>query len=216
MPRTRLGGFVSFSIPDANRYTFAISGTLAQKRPINFLRSIQLVNNNGYAQYQPIQSQIDEGYSIDFSGLSSLDGRSIEAIIGCDINQIEKMQRVTLDLPSANGQSQPVDLQIPQMVRWDVRERFRWPADQVLVVSCGVVATPGPQRQALLGIPSFLNGNRGRADALMFVEYKGLAPKTVGNQATGLVTGQSTTGGNGWTGKQAAGQNGMIPVTPRR
>lgn len=175
---------------------------LARTRPIQFTRSIGLSQDG--SRYEALTDRIDEGYSIDFSALSSLDGRAIEAIVGCDINQIEKMQRVKIDLPGVGGQTQPFELQIPQMVRWNVRERFRWPSDQVLVLSCGVVATPGPQRQALMGLPTLFNGNRRRADALMFMEYKGLARS--------LPTQPSATP----TVSAAAGQGAMIPVTPRR
>ena len=178
-------------------------------RPVEFLRSIGLSQDN--TRYQALNGRIDEGYSIDFSTLSSLDGRSIEAIVGCDINQIEKMQRVSVDLPTAAGQTQPFDLQIPQMVRWNVRERFRWPSDMVLVLSCGVVATPGPQRQALLGLPSLFNGNRRRADALMFIEYKGLA-QTLAIQQPNQQPIQAAPGGN----TASAAQTGLVPVTPRR
>jgi hypothetical protein len=172
---------------------------LSQTRPIEFLRSLAWVNE-GAGYYQPVNDRIEEGYTVEFSTLGSLDGASIEAIIGCKIDQIEKLQPVTVQLPVMGGQYQSAELQIPQMVSWQVNERFRWPSDQVLVLSCGVVATPGPQRQALLGIPSLLNDSRRRADAIMFVEYKGLASV------------QPATGGP--PAEAAAGA--MMPVDPRR
>jgi hypothetical protein len=147
---------------------------LARTRPIEFIRSLSWVNQ-GAGYYQPLTDRIDEGYTIDFSALGSLDGQTIEAIIGCKIDQIERLQPVTVQVPSPAGVSQNAELQVPQMVSWRLNERFRWPSDQVLVLGCGVVATPGPQREALLGIPALLNGTRRRAEALMFVEYKGRA-----------------------------------------
>ncbi len=194
---------------------------LSQRRPVTFTRSVSASQTG--AGYTPLNSQIAEGFTVDISALSSLDGRSIEAIIGCDIDQIEKMNRVSVDLPGIGGQTQPFELQIPQMVSWSVKERFRWPSDQVLVLSCGVVATPGPQRQALLGLPTLFNGNRRRADALMFLEYKGVAQSVAGVSQTqllaptglnrGYVPPQSTPTGN-ITGN--TGQAGLIPITPRR
>ncbi len=169
---------------------------LSQTRPVNFTRALTWVND-GVGRYQPINDRIDEGYSLEFSALNSLDGQSMEAIVGCKIDQIEKMQKVSIDLQTPDGQTQPVELQIPQMVSWRLEERFRWPSDQVLLLSCGVVATPGPQREPLMGIPSIFKGTRRRADALLFIEYKGPAPQT---SATANVS--------------AAGQ--MMPVSPRR
>jgi hypothetical protein len=179
--------------------------TLARTQPVEFTRSVGIVND-GVPRYQPLIDRIDQGYTLDFSALSSLDGRSIEAIIGCEINQIENIQPVNVELPTASGQAQPFQLQIPQMVSWDVRERFRWPSEMVLVLSCGVVATPGPQREALFGLPSLFNGSRGRADALMFVEYKGAARPL--NGTPGMPAG-SPPGNPG-------GQAGVPPMTPRR
>ncbi len=174
---------------------------LGRTRPVSFVRSLAWVND-GVGQYRPITDQIDEGYNLSLSALTSIDGRSIEAIIGCDMNQIERVQPVTIELPGPAGSVQPVDLQIPQLVSWNLHERFRWPADQVLVLSAGVVATPDPQRQALLGIPALLNGTRHRADALMFIEYKGIA-RNAAPQAT-------------VPGSTAANPNGMMPIVPRR
>ena len=57
------------------------------------------------------------------------------------------------------------------------------------------------QRQALLGIPSLFDGTRRRADALMFVEYKGIAARPPGGAVSPVTS---------------AGQGGMVPVTPRR
>ncbi len=170
---------------------------LSQTRPIEFLRSLAWVNE-GTGYYQPVNDRIDEGYTVEFSTLGSLDGQSIEAIIGCKINQIEKLQPVSVQLAGLGGQVQTAELQVPQMVSWQVSERFRWPSDQVLVLSCGVVATPGPQRQALMGLPAILNDSRGRADAIMFIEYKGRA--SLNSTAAPA--------------NAAAGQ--MLPVDPRR
>ena len=104
-----------------------------------------------------------------------MDGQSIEAIIRCEVDQIEKLKNVKIELPTISGQPQTVDLGIPQIVSWRLHERFRWPSDQVMLLSCGVVATPGGSANRGGFFESLLSGSRGRADALMFVEYKGLA-----------------------------------------
>lgn len=147
---------------------------LSRTQPIDFTRSMQWVNQGG-GYYQPVVDRFEQGYKVEFSALTSVDGRTMEGIVGCEIDQIEQLQPVTVQLPGLAGQTQTAQLQIPQVVSWRANERFRWPSDQVLVLGCGVVAMPGPQRQALLGLPSMLNGSQGRADALMFIEYKGRA-----------------------------------------
>ena len=180
--------------------------TLKRTQPIELTRSIGIVND-GVARYQPLIDRIENGLTLDFSSLNSLDGQTIEAIIGCEINQVEDVQLVTVNLPTAGGQTQPYQLQIPQLVSWEIEERFRWPSNMVLVISCGVVATPGPQKEALFGLPSLLNGTQGRADALMFVEYKGPA-RTIPGSNPNPAMARPAVG--------VAGQNGMIQPPPRR
>jgi hypothetical protein len=79
-----------------------------------------------------------------------------------------------------------VKIEIPQVVSWRLNERFSWPTDQVLVLSCGIVAAPtGQVQNTLLGgggtaflginrlIPASMAGQRN--DALMVLEHKGSA-----------------------------------------
>ncbi len=80
-------------------------------------------------------------------------------------------------------QIQPAQIQVPQVVSWRLHERFRWSSDQVLLLSCGVIAAPsGAVNNTLLGqgagaiglsriIPPTAGGDR--ADALLILEYKG-------------------------------------------
>jgi hypothetical protein len=120
--------------------------------------------------------QIDEGYSLQVHPLLSLDGGSVDAVIKCQINQIEKMIPVTLELPTIGAPTQRQTIEIPQLSSSDLHERFRWPTDQVLLISRGVVATPVPKGPSLLPIslPGSPSGNR--ADALVFIQSNGKPP----------------------------------------
>jgi hypothetical protein len=73
---------------------------------------------------------------------------------------------------------------VPQIVSWRLHERFRWPADHVLLLGCGVVASPTGEKMGPLGIPvPSIPGIplpvSGRADALLFVESKGKAEQAL-------------------------------------
>jgi hypothetical protein len=57
------------------------------------------------------------------------------------IDQIEKFSNINVPLTTTAGK-QSIALQVPQLVSWRLNERFRWPADQVLLVSCGVRRCP--------------------------------------------------------------------------
>jgi len=87
--------------------------------------------------------------------------------------QIEKMLPVKLDVPSVVAQNQRTEIQVPQMTMVELHERFRWPTDQVLLLSMGVVATPGPTRPNAFTDALPLPKSAPRADALLFVESKG-------------------------------------------
>lgn len=149
------------------------SFSLDKTRPVQFIRSLRWTPNQT-PNYQPLLTTINEGYKLQLSCLTSADNASIEATIKCDVDQVEKLNNVRVDIPTSFG-TQPVTLQIPQLVSWRLHERFRWPSDQVLVLSCGVVANPEPEaRTNGLQIPGFTSSVK-RADALLFIDYRGPA-----------------------------------------
>ena len=152
--------------------------TLNRTRPRSYVKAVRLLENS-FPAHQLEMGQIDEGYSLQISPLLSLDERTVDAVIKCNIDQIEKLLPVTVEVPSLPGQTQRVQTQVPQMVSWRLHERFRWPTDQVLLLSCGVVATPAPESGKLLGLPNPLIPNPGRADALLFIESKGKASQAL-------------------------------------
>jgi hypothetical protein len=146
---------------------------LARTQPRQYTRSVQM--KQVYPFYDLIPGKIDEGYSLELSPLLSLDGQTIETAVTCKVDQVEKLLPLAIDLP-IGGQSQRVQIQVPQVVSWRLAERFRWPANEVLLLSCGVVATPGGN----VGGPlAFMNplANSSRADALLMIEHKGPVAK---------------------------------------
>lgn len=168
---------------------------LRNTRLTQFFNQLQWVPNQT-PNFQPLTANVDEGYSVSINCLSSLDGRTIEAIIKCDIDQIERLTNVRVDAPSNLGTIQNINLQIPQIVSWRLHERFRWSNDQVLLLTCGVVSgiEPGDQKTGPI-LPIFANTLRTkRAEALLFIDYRGPVREA------------SLPGVN----------NGMVPIIPRR
>ena len=125
---------------------------------------------------------IDEGFSLEFSPLLSVDKKVIDATIKCEIDQVEKMIPVMLDVPTVVAPRQRTEIEVPQLTHFRFHERFRWPADQVLLVGMGMVALPVPaERKSLVpGIPLSLGSSPPRADLLVFVEGKGQSNETPG------------------------------------
>ena len=141
-------------------------------RPRGYVKGI-IPTGSAWPGYQPEMGQIDEGASLEFNPLLSLDLTSAEAVIKLRLHQIEKMRNVSLDLPTPTGQQgQRMQVQVPQMTMANLHERFRWPADQVLLLSMGLVATPGPQEGNPIEDMIPMLKSPPRADALLFVEAR--------------------------------------------
>lgn len=148
------------------------SFSLDKTRPVQFIRSLRWTPGQS-PNHQPLLTTLNEGYKLQLSCLTTVDNASIEATIKCDVDQVEKLNNVKVPVPSATGK-QEVNLQIPQMVSWRLHERFRWPSDEVLVLSCGIVASPSPDsRTGGIRMPGI--GGPKRADALLFIDYRGPA-----------------------------------------
>ncbi len=131
--------------------------------------------------YQPEMGQLDEGFSLEFSPLLAMDTRTVDAVIKLRLAQVEKMISVKLEVPNNIAPNQRAECQVPQMTMIQMHERFRWPTDQVLLLSLGVVATPGPQKPNLITDALQISKGAPRADALLFVESKGpVAPSLPG------------------------------------
>lgn len=155
---------------------------LEKKQPVQFIRNVRWIPNR-VPNYQPLMTSVNEGYRLAISSLSTLENGSIEAVVKCDVDQVEKLTNVKVDLPGSNGAGEQLNLQIPQLVSWRLHERFRWPNDQVLLLSCGVVANPEPDnRGPRLELPG-LGTKSKRADALLFIEYRGPASEPTMPQA---------------------------------
>jgi hypothetical protein len=70
--------------------------------------------------------------------------------------------------------NQKAQIEVPQLTMVQLHERFRWPTDHVLLLSIGVVATPGPEKAGVADLLPLPKGAP-RADALLLVESTGAA-----------------------------------------
>jgi hypothetical protein len=162
------------------------SHNIDQLRSRNYVREYTR-QEQPYPAYIPVNDEIQEGYRIQFSPLMSTDLRTMDVSLKCSIDQVERLNQVAVDLPSATGGVQSAQISVPQLVSWRLHERFRWPSDQVLVLSCGVIAAPTAANDSnslisntsgtsFFGLNKLLPNQSGaRADAILVVEYKGPA-----------------------------------------
>lgn len=150
---------------------------LSTMQPRSYVRGA-IATQAAWPGFQPEMGTIEEGFSLEFSPLLALDLASADAVVKLRLSQIEKMLPVKLDLPSNISPNQRVQVDVPQVTAANLHERFHWPTDKVLLLSMGVVATPGPSKDnpftdAVTDAVPMLKSPP-RADALLFVESAGI------------------------------------------
>jgi hypothetical protein len=139
--------------------------------PVAYVRAMRAVPTVP-GGYQIEMGQVEEGFSLALSPLLASDRRTIDAVIRLESTQVEKLNNLAVPTPTMANAKQTSQIQVPQTSSWRLHERFHWPADDVLLISCGVVSSPGPDRASGLNLGRLTSGPP-RADALIFVETKG-------------------------------------------
>jgi hypothetical protein len=152
------------------------STVVAATRPISYVRDI-ILRPGTWPGFEAEPAQIDEGFSIELNPLLSIDGGTIDAILKCNIDQVERLQEVNMEVPTPAAPRQRTKIEVPQISHCRLHERFHWPVNQVLLVGLGVVATPVPtdKNPNLLAMALSMPQAPPRADLLVFVEAKGKA-----------------------------------------
>ena len=165
------------------------SFVLEKTKPVAFVRSLRWLPGQS-PSFEPLIATINEGYTLSISSLSLLDNRAIEVAVKCDVDQVETLTPVNIPVAGVGGTVQTADINVPELISWRLHERFRWPSDQVLLLSCGVVADPSPETSGGTGIFGLRSRRKqiNRSDALLMIEYRGPAtganlPRTAGRSA---------------------------------
>jgi hypothetical protein len=168
-------------VQDLNMVTYnGQTEQLSSVRGRNYVRNVRQALT-GWPPYEPETGEVQEGYKLSISPLLSTDGRVVDCVIKANIDQVDKLNPVDLELPLPNNQIHKARIDVPQVVSWRLHERFRWPSDTVLLLSCGVVASPERAQSAvpLLNMGMFTGTTAGRADALLFIEFRGRASENL-------------------------------------
>lgn len=142
----------------------------------NYVRDVK-IRADAWPGFEPETAIVDEGFTLEFTPLLSLDGKTVDAAIRCDIDQVERMVPVTLNVPTTVAPRQSTKIEVPQMVHVRFHERFRWQADRILVVGMGIVPVPVPSdpKSIVPGLPLPITSGPPRADLLLLVESRGKA-----------------------------------------
>jgi hypothetical protein len=160
------------------------SRQVSATRTRNYIRDLTMTGA-GFPGFEPQMAQYDEGFKLEFNPLLSLDGKVVDAVVRCEVDLVEKLIPVMIDVTTAIArQRQRID--VPQAISSRLHERFRWPVDQVLLISLGVGPSLVPPSNNTLGVNVPLISSSTRTELLVFVESKG----KVTGQPTALQPGQ--------------------------
>ena len=105
----------------------------------------------------------------------------MEVVIQCSVDQIEQLSPLQIDLRPLGIAAGTAQIEVPQVASWRLHERFRWPIEQVLVISRGMVAMPGLKQSSWSGLPTLPGSQAPRADAVLMLScYTETAPGMAG------------------------------------
>ena len=151
------------------------STVVSSTRSQYYVRDVRLTGNT-WPGYQPETAVVDEGFSLEFSPLLSIDRQSIDAIVKCQIDQLEKMEPVMLDVPTSVAPRQRTKIEVPQLAHFQFHERFRWSPDKVLLVCMSMIPLPmsSESKSLVPGLPiPGMGSSSNRGDLLVLIEAKG-------------------------------------------
>ncbi len=143
------------------------------KRQHPYVRSRLAPESNPTVENSNV-GQVNEGVTIQLNPLMSGDGTTIDAMVKCEIDQLERLVQVRLQSPPAVNQGRPwYKIDVPQRVSFEFHERFRWPRNKVLVVSLGMVPRPLPHFNITDSVKLPVSKTPPRGDLVIFIEHKG-------------------------------------------
>jgi hypothetical protein len=160
--------------------------TIERTRPMAYIRDLIPRTTGIVPGFDLDMGQVQEGFTMQLSPLMSADGRFNDVSLKLETSHVERLMPVWVDAPVPGRARQTSQIQVPQTASWRLHERFRWPADQVLLVSCGLVANPGAERKAAPGLAGGLLAGPTRAEALLMLEAKGSTTEPLADQRTAV------------------------------
>ncbi len=162
------------------------SAVVSAMRGRNYVRDVK-IRPEVWPGFELESAVVDEGFSLEFTPLLLLDGKTLEAAIRCDVDQVERLVPVTLSVPTPAAPRQSTRIDVPQLAHYRFQERFRWPSDRILILDLGVVPAPVSRdgRSLVPGLPLPISSGPPRCDLLLVVESRG----KVGTPATQVTRG---------------------------
>ncbi len=128
--------------------------TVNLTHPKTYIRGIYAAPDRG-SGFRPAEGIIEEGCRIEFTPLLAADGKTIDALIQTNIDNVVKLYDVNLPFNSTRqGYPKSVKVQVPRIDQYRFQERFIWAADRALLISLGMTPSPIPGKASVApGLP---------------------------------------------------------------
>ena len=81
----------------------------------NYVRAVRL-RSDAWPGYEPETALVDEGFTLEFTPLLSLDSKTVDATIKCDVDQVERLIPVMLAVPTVAAPRQSAKIEVPQVI----------------------------------------------------------------------------------------------------
>ncbi len=141
-----------------------------------YVRDIQVAPSTPQG-YVTDEHSIDEGYRMEVTPLVSTNGEQVEILFRCQSTVIEKMDSVSLKIPTATAPRQQLSAEVPQIARTDIEDKISIPMNLVFLLDLGMIPM----------VPEAVEGNSGLVNilpksiyrnVLVLIQKNELAPQT--------------------------------------
>ncbi|MDR2169315.1 MAG: hypothetical protein LBP59_04165 [Planctomycetaceae bacterium] len=169
---------------------------VASKQQRRYLRDVQPNPSaaNGYAEDWVT---IDEGFDVLFIPLAVMDGWRTDAIIKLDVTQINKMIPLQIEAPTTINPRQKIEIETPQVAKFNLDEQIRWPKEKVLLLDLGTIPLPNLKQTTESGnvITNLTKNLAAPKKANILIAIEKINNSQIINQ-TGIIQNTTTSGNN--------------------
>ncbi len=105
-------------------------------QPVNYISGLELASGL-YMAYQPVVDRLNEGIKATFTPLWTTDATAVDIEFRVTSRVVKRLHYAQGVAPLSSGNQEAI-VQVPEVSSTSFEQSLRWPATQVLLMSCGV------------------------------------------------------------------------------
>ena len=142
----------------------------------NYVRDVR-VSSTTAAGYVADPGTVDEGYRFEIIPLLSTKGDQVEFLFRCESLVVEKMHSYGLKIPTVNAPRQMMNVELPQILRCERKDKISYPKDRVFLLDLGMIplvasgtATDSKNSGFMGGVSRMISGETHFKNVLVFIQ----------------------------------------------